>query len=111
MRDEWYGHNRDLVKWGALIYLAQRDQRSTILHVALYRRDDDRSLLYSSRGYVDISTPVIRDFRDLDTIQRVAKPSGVQIEVFKSPFRERAAYFKKPDDEAKTHSSCSSTRT
>ncbi len=79
MRDEWCGHNRDLVKWDALIHLAQRGQRSTILHVARYRLDDDRSLLYSSRGYVDIPTPVLRDFRDLDTIQRLAKPSGVEI--------------------------------
>ena len=95
MRDEWYGDNRDLVKWGTLIHLAQRDHRSTILHVALYRPDDNRPPLHSSRGQVDIPAPVIRHFRDLDTIQRLAKPSGIRIEVFKSPFGKRAAYFQK----------------
>jgi len=95
MRDQWYGDDRDLVKWGALIHLAQRDDRSTILHVACYRPDDDRPSLHSARGHVDIPAPVIRHFRDLDTIQRLAKPSGIRIEIFKSPFRKRAEYFQK----------------
>jgi hypothetical protein len=95
MRDEWYGDNRDLVKWGTLIHLAQRDHLSTILHVVLYRPDDDRPALHSSRGQVDIPAQVIRHFRDLDTIQRLAKPSGIRIEIFKSPFGKRADYFQK----------------
>ena len=95
MRDQWYGDNRDLVKWGTLIHLAQRDDRSTILHVACYRPDDARPPLHSARGHVDIPTPVIRHFRDLDTVQRLAKPSGIRIEIFKSPFRRRAEYFQK----------------
>ena len=95
MRDQWYGDNRDLVKWGTLIHLAQRDRRSTILHVALYRPDDDHPPLRSSRGQVDIPAPVLRHFRDVDAIQRLAKPSGIRIEVFKSPLGKRAAYFQK----------------
>jgi len=95
MRDQWYGDDRDLVKWGTLIHIARRDQRSTILHIALYRPDDDWAALHSSRGKVDIPTEVIRHFRNLDTIHRLAKTSGVRIEVFKAPFRNRSAYFEK----------------
>ena len=38
---------------------------------------------------------MLRHFRDVDAIQRLAKPSGIRIEVFKSPFEKRAAYFQK----------------
>lgn len=95
MRDQWYGDDRDLVKWGALIHIAQREHLSTILQVALYRPDHDWPPLRSSRGRVDIPTPVVRHFRNLDTVQRLAKTSGVRIEVFKAPFGKRAAYFEK----------------
>ena len=37
MRDQWYGDKRDMVKWAALLHLAQRERLSAILQVALYR--------------------------------------------------------------------------
>ena len=95
MRDQWYGDNRDLLKWGALLHIAQRDQRSMILHVALYRPSDKVPTLSSSRERVEIPLEVMRHFRNLDNIHRLSKTSGVRIEVFKAPFRDRVAYFKK----------------
>ncbi len=95
MRDQWYGDDRDLLKWGALIHIAHRDQLSAILHVALYRPSDDWATLNSSRGAVEIPTEVTRHFRNLDNVHRLSKPSGIRIEVFKAPFRHRSAYFEK----------------
>ena len=95
MRDQWYGDNRDLLKWGALTHIARRDQISTILHVALYRPDDELPTLSSSRGRIEMPAQVVRHFRNLDDIQRLAKTLGIHIEVFKVPFRDRSAYFEK----------------
>ena len=37
MKDIWYSDNRDLVKWGILLQLAQAHDAATILQVAYYR--------------------------------------------------------------------------
>ena len=93
MRDQWYGDNRDLVKWGTLIHLAQREQRSTILQLALYRSNDEWPTLRSSQGRIEIPDQVIRHFRNLDDIQRLAGRPGIRIKVFKAQFWDRSAYF------------------
>ena len=95
MRDQWYGDNRDLLKWGAVTHIARRDQRSVILHVALYRPSDEWPTLNSSRGKIEIPAEVILHFRNLDNIRQLAKASGTRIEVFKAPFTDRAGYFGK----------------
>ncbi len=95
MRDQWYGDDRDLLKWGTLVHLARREQRSTILQVALFRSDDEWPTLNSSRGRVEIPEEVIRHVRNLDNIHRLTRTSGIRIEVFKAPFRNRSAYFEK----------------
>ncbi len=95
MRDQWYGDDGDLLKWGTLVHLAHRDKLTAILHVALYRPDDKWANLNSSRGEVEIPGEVLRHFRNLDHVHRLSKPSGIRIEVFKAPFRDRRAYFEK----------------
>jgi len=37
MRDKWYADNRDLVKWGVLLTLAERHAAKHILQVLYYR--------------------------------------------------------------------------
>jgi len=37
MRDKWYADNRDLVKWGVLLTLAERYAATHILQVLYYR--------------------------------------------------------------------------
>ena len=37
MKDTWYADNRDLVKWGSLLRLAEMRQAEVILQVAYYR--------------------------------------------------------------------------
>ncbi len=93
MRDQWYGDNRDIVKWSALVHLARRDGVSAILHVAMYRPDRPPEPLAGVRGEVPPAVEVIRHFRDLDDIQRLASATGFRIEVLKDLFTDRAAYF------------------
>ncbi len=93
MRDQWYGDNRDLVKWSALVHLARREAVSAILHVAMYRPDRALASLSTAHGKVDPPAEVIRHFRDLDDIQRLAAVTRLEIEVLKEPFTDRAAYF------------------
>ena len=93
MRTQWYGDNRDVVKWSALVHLARREQLSTILQIALFRPDGDPTSLKTARGHVALPAEVCRHFRDLDDIQRLSKSSGLRIEVLRTPFTKRARYF------------------
>ena len=95
MRDHWYGDNRDLVKWGALVHLARREAVGLILHVAMYRPGPAALPLTTARGKVDPPAEVFRHFRDLDDIQRLAGVTGLAIEVLKAPFTDRVAYFER----------------
>ena len=83
MRDEWYGDNRDLVKWSVLVHLARREAVSAILHVAMYRPGSAPAPLVTTRGKVGSPAEVFRHFRDLDDIQRLAIATGLAIEVVK----------------------------
>ena len=40
MQDRWYGDNRDLVKWGTQLELAQKYRVKHILQVLYYRKND-----------------------------------------------------------------------
>ena len=93
MRDHWYGDNRDLVKWGALVHLARREAVCAILHVAMYRPGPVPAPLTTAHGKVVPPAEVFHHFRDLDDIQRLALVTGLAIEVLKEPFTDRAAYF------------------
>ena len=95
MRDQWYGDNRDLVKWSVLVHLARREAVSAILHVAMYRPGPAQPPLATARGKVDPPAEVFRHFRDLDDIQRLAVATGLAIEVVKELFTDRLAYFER----------------
>ena len=94
MRDQWYGDNRDLVKWSALVHLARRETVPAILHVAMRRPGPAPAALVTPHGTVDPPLEVFRHFRDLDDIQRLAVATGLSIEVVREPFTDRTAYFK-----------------
>ena len=95
MRDQWYGDNRDIVKWSVLVHLARREAVSAILHVAMYRPGPAQPPLATARGKVDPPAEVFRHFRDLDDIQRLAVATGLAIEVVKELFTDRLAYFER----------------
>ena len=93
MRDQWYGDDRDLVKWSALVHLARREEVSRILQVAMLRPGAAPAPLVTAHGKVDPPADVFRHFRDLDDIQRLGVATGLAIEVLKEPFTDRHAYF------------------
>ena len=93
MRDQWYGDNRDLLKWSTLLHVALRERLSAILQLALHRPNAEWPTLRSSQGKVELPAQVVRHFRNLDDIQRLAKDAGIKIEVFKLTFQDRFRYF------------------
>ena len=95
MRDRWYGDDRDVVKWSAVLHLARREDVADVLYAALYRSDDDWPPLATARGPAALPEEVVRHFRDLDDLQRLAARTGLRIAAVKEPFVDRAAYFRR----------------
>ena len=95
MRDRWYGDDRDVVKWSAVVHLARREAIGDVLYAALYGRGDDWPALATARGPAALPHEVVRHFRDLDDLQRLAAAAGLRIETVKEPFVDRAAYFRR----------------
>ncbi|MBD95363.1 MAG: hypothetical protein CL482_14065 [Acidobacteria bacterium] len=93
MRDQWYGDDRDVLKWSTLVHLARRESVTGILHVAMYRPSQPIAPLATAFGAVAPPDEVLRHFRDVDDIQRLATATGLEVDVFKSPFTDRVAYF------------------
>ena len=86
MRNQWYGDERDLVKWGTLLHLAKTKNAGRIVQVAYFRPDEKEYALYSKNGSFQIDPAILNHFRDLDDIQRLSESSGIEIDVFKDPF-------------------------
>ena len=95
MRDRWYGDDRDVVKWSAVLHLARREGLTDVLYVAMHRPDDDWPPLATARGPVALPVEVVGHFRDLDDLQRLAARTGLRIATVKEPFVDRAAYFRR----------------
>lgn len=86
MRDKWYADNRDLVKWGVVLTLAERHAVTHILHVSYYRSTEWGRIEVDSE-LVQLPESVIRHFRKASLSLR----SG-RIEVLLDPFIDREAY-------------------
>jgi hypothetical protein len=67
MRNQWYGDNRDLVKWGVLLELARRHRAKHILQV-LYLRPTTWELLEIDGEQVELATAVVQHFRSAISI-------------------------------------------
>lgn len=94
MREQWYGDDRDVVKWSTVVHLARRESVSAILHVAMYRPSQPIAPLSTAFGPVAPPDEVITHFRDLEDIQRLAGTTGLEIEVFADLFTHRSEYFR-----------------
>jgi hypothetical protein len=96
VRDFFYGDNRDLVKWGVLLQLAERFGAARILQVGYYRPEGRWPPLEIDGRECPIPDEVIRHFRSCRDIKRLNSLDslGVQINVLDSPFshRERDVY-------------------
>ena len=89
MRDRWYADNRDLVKWGVLLTLAERYEVRHILQVLYYRRTDWAPLLVGGKD-VKLPETVIRHFRRAASISTIDAPCPV--DVVPDTFADRAEY-------------------
>jgi len=89
MKDEWYGDNRDLVKWGALLELARRFDASCIMQV-LYRRPSEWGQLEIDGERVQLPVAVLQHFRNPANISAIQ--AGTQIAVVTDPFENREKY-------------------
>ncbi|MFH0979919.1 MAG: DUF6569 family protein [Planctomycetota bacterium] len=78
MRDQWYGDNRDVVKWAVLVHLAETHQLKKILQVAFYRPSDTVPMLTAGRRRAPISPAVINHFRNLEQIGGLAEAFASQ---------------------------------
>lgn len=95
MRDRWYGDDRDVVKWSAVLHLARREGLADVVYAAMYRPGDDWPPLATARGPVALPEGVVRHFRDLGDLQRLGTRTGLRIATVKEPFVDRAAYFRR----------------
>jgi len=71
MKDEWYGDKRDLVKWAALLHLANEYRVQRIVQVAYFRKNRWKSLLIDGVEK-DIPPEVISHFRNSSKIINLA---------------------------------------
>lgn len=100
MRDWWYGDKRDVVKWGTVVVLGRRLSISTVLQVALYR-EDRLNYRLAINGATKTTEPVpievVRHFRNIDHIRRLAEDTKLRIDIHKDPFQWRREYRTRED--------------
>ena len=89
MKDEWYGDNRDLVKWGVLAELANRHNINRILQVLYYRPSDWKGLQLDGEE-VQLPNAVQEHFRNVLNIRSMKIQA--MIEVVDTLFENRDDY-------------------
>lgn len=96
MRDKWYADNRDVVKWGVLLRLAEGHNVTTILQVAYYRETawDETCLLIDGKSYA-LPSAVRDHFRRIQNIAGLK--SVAEVIVFDPHFSDgdRSGYLQK----------------
>jgi hypothetical protein len=94
MRDEWYSDNRDLVKWGVLLQLAELYDMAAIFQVAYYRPTpwDEKSIEIDGRAF-PLPPVVVSHFRDIKNI-RALRPNA-RVMVLDDPFHDRDQYLRR----------------
>jgi hypothetical protein len=81
MRDTWYGDRPDLVKWGTLIHLAQKEHIKRIVQVAFFRKEKRPPLQAGSQNNVEIPEEVWNHFRNIRLIENLRESTSLAIEV------------------------------
>lgn len=93
MRDTWFGDNRDLVKWGTLAHIAEREDLAVIVQV-LYFRTAEKAPLHYHHSEEDLDRAVWNFFRDVTSISNLGSKLGREIVVVTDKFNpnQRTAY-------------------
>ena len=89
MRDQWYGDQRDLVKWGVLLNLAKDHAAQRILQVTYYRPSEWKPVEIDGQER-PIPEAVLRHLRDVRNIGDLS--DRPRIEVLETPFVDRRTY-------------------
>ena len=89
MRDQWYGDNRDLVKWGVLLELARRFGLRHVLQV-LYYRPSTYGRLEIDGQECDLPRAVVHHFRRATAVS--ALEGTAKVDVIEEPFDNRDQY-------------------
>jgi hypothetical protein len=90
MRDAWYGDNRDVVKWGVLVRLADRFGAKHILQVLYHRTTRWGLINFDDAPSAEVPKCVIDHFRDCRGVARLTAPATV--EIICEPFEARETY-------------------
>ena len=103
MRERWFGDNRDLVKWGSLIQLAEEGRISTVVQV-LYLTESPRPELEREGAAFVLSDRVWKHFRNIRSVESLAGRFPGEIRVFDRPFihADRSGYHDELVTELKT---------
>jgi hypothetical protein len=92
MKDIWYGDNRDLIKWGVLLTLADQHRIGRILQVAYFRPSIWPTIEIDGVAH-PLPAEVVEHFRDFRTIARLPKgPRSLEILPIEVPFVDRDRY-------------------
>lgn len=89
MQDRWYADNRDLVKWGVLLRLAETYNARRVLQLAFYRSNTFGQVVIDGQRQ-NIPAEVIAHFRDIRKIASIN--STLRVTVFDAVFEDRTAY-------------------
>jgi hypothetical protein len=91
VKDQWYGDKRDLVKWGALLILAEQHKTGKILQVAYLRPRRPEWIEIDGQAH-HLPQSVLDHFRDVRNIRGLRADPSVKVEVDSRPFVDRVAY-------------------
>jgi hypothetical protein len=91
MKTKWFGDDRDLVKWGALLHIARARKASVIVQVCFLNAHKFPRIAIDGKS-VAIPPEVIKHFRSLRSVEHLAGDVGIK--VFDLPFRNRRRYLK-----------------
>jgi len=93
LKDQWYGDNRDLIKWGGIVRLCQTTGIKNVLQVAYWRPSQLFRLRFDGNNE-DIPKEVIQHFRDIRDIKRLADKTNITIDIVDPEFTDRNLYTK-----------------
>lgn len=85
MKDIWYADKRDIVKWGGIAYLCSKKGIKKIVQIAYYRGEQWPKLVFDKTS-IDLPDQVIKHFRDIEDINRLALNMSLTIKVIKKEF-------------------------
>jgi len=85
MKDIWYADKRDVLKWSGVVHLCSKEEIRSILWVPYYRKQEWPELVFDKVNII-LPEQVIKHFRDIEDIARLAHSTGLIIEVIKQEF-------------------------